>query len=323
MAKKEKKCVCPPPGAPGWMTTFADLMSLLMCFFVLLLSFSEIDVMKFQELSGSLRHAFGVQHNIKVMDIPRGTSIIALEFSPSVPQETLVNEIYQDTIDSVSNSLEFISGDKKNSGGEKRKGGKLQDAASKSDVSSIDISNDTEDADKQESYKYFNRLESELYEYVYDGSVQIESKGQEIIISVNENNLFASNSGYVQNQFKPMLLKIAKAIKSIPGQIKISGHTDDTFVSNEIFRSSWQLSSVRSLSVLEVMLSSKQIDPSRFILQSYSQYKPKFPNNTPENRAKNRRVEISIKQGREFFAKPLSAIEGNKDPSVEAIKTLE
>ena len=55
-------------GAPAWVMTFADLMSLLMCFFVLLLSFSEMDVAKYKEVAGSMKFAFGVQRDIKVMD---------------------------------------------------------------------------------------------------------------------------------------------------------------------------------------------------------------------------------------------------------------
>lgn len=71
------KCKCPPPGLPAYMGTFADLMSLLMCFFVLLLSFAEMDVLKFKQIAGSMRNAFGVQSILEVKDIPKGTSVIA------------------------------------------------------------------------------------------------------------------------------------------------------------------------------------------------------------------------------------------------------
>ena len=76
------KCKCPPPGLPGYMGTFADLMSLLMCFFVLLLSFAEMDVQKFKQIAGSMEKAFGVQNILEVKDIPKGTSVIAQEFRP-------------------------------------------------------------------------------------------------------------------------------------------------------------------------------------------------------------------------------------------------
>lgn len=65
----EEECKCPPAGLPAWMGTFADLMSLLMCFFVLLLSFSEMDVLKFKQIAGSMKFAFGVQNKIEVKDL--------------------------------------------------------------------------------------------------------------------------------------------------------------------------------------------------------------------------------------------------------------
>ena len=63
-------------GLPPWMATFADLMSLLMCFFVLLLSFATIDAVRFKKMAESMKDAFGVQREIKVKEIPKGTSII-------------------------------------------------------------------------------------------------------------------------------------------------------------------------------------------------------------------------------------------------------
>ena len=80
MAQEEECPKCPPEGLPAWMGTFADLMSLLMCFFVLLLAFSEMDVLKFKQIAGSMKFAFGVQNKIEVKDIPKGTSVIAMEF---------------------------------------------------------------------------------------------------------------------------------------------------------------------------------------------------------------------------------------------------
>jgi len=71
---------CPPPGAPMWVTTFGDLMSLLLCFFVLLLSFSEMDKAKYKQVAGSLEKAFGVQRKTKTMDPPKGVTMIAKDF---------------------------------------------------------------------------------------------------------------------------------------------------------------------------------------------------------------------------------------------------
>jgi chemotaxis protein MotB len=92
----------PPRGhsSPVWIVTFADLMVLLMCFFVLMLSFSEMDPAKFKLMSGSLHEAFGVQTDVTATDVPKGTSLEALEFSPAVPEPTDTNEVRQHTVDS-------------------------------------------------------------------------------------------------------------------------------------------------------------------------------------------------------------------------------
>ena len=86
-------------GIPAWVVTFADLMSLLMCFFVLLLSFSEIDAQKFKQIAGELSKAFGVQREVPVLEVPMGTSPIFDQFSPAPPEPTVVNEVKQTTTD--------------------------------------------------------------------------------------------------------------------------------------------------------------------------------------------------------------------------------
>ena len=80
MSKKTASSAIPP-----WVVTFADLMSLLLAFFVLLFSFSELDKAKYKQVAGSLRDAFGVQQEIRVKDPPKGINIIAREFSPGIP----------------------------------------------------------------------------------------------------------------------------------------------------------------------------------------------------------------------------------------------
>ena len=94
-------------GSPPWLITFADLMVLLMCFFVLMLSFSEMDEEKFKIMSGSLTEAFGVQAEVTATDAPKGTSLDATEFSPAIPEPTADNEVRQHTVDSDLNTLDL------------------------------------------------------------------------------------------------------------------------------------------------------------------------------------------------------------------------
>jgi len=105
------ECKCPPEGLPAWMGIFADLMALLMCFFVLLLSFSEMDVLKFKQIAGSMEYAFGVQSILKVKDIPKGTSVIAQEFTAGKADPTPIEVIIQKTTEMTKAKLNFKEGE--------------------------------------------------------------------------------------------------------------------------------------------------------------------------------------------------------------------
>ena len=95
--EEEEECPkCPPAGAPAWMATFADMATLLMAFFVLILSFAEFNVPKFKQISGSLKNAFGIQRMVPVVEQPKGTTILSLNFSPS-PAPAVTENITQQT----------------------------------------------------------------------------------------------------------------------------------------------------------------------------------------------------------------------------------
>lgn len=93
-----KKVKCPEckPGAPLWMATFADMATLLMAFFVLILSFSETKVDKYKAVVGSLSNAFGMP---KVQIVPMGATVIPSDFSPSISTPSPINKLDQEAID--------------------------------------------------------------------------------------------------------------------------------------------------------------------------------------------------------------------------------
>ena len=106
---EEEECPkCPPQGAPAWMATFADMATLLMAFFVLILSFAEFNVPKFKQISGSLKNAFGVQKVIPVVEQPKGTTVLSLNFSPS-PAPSVTNNMKQQTSESEQKNLDLKS----------------------------------------------------------------------------------------------------------------------------------------------------------------------------------------------------------------------
>ena len=112
--KKEKKqeeeeheCPeCPPKGAPAWMATFADMATLLMAFFVLILSFAEFNVPKFKQISGSIKNAFGIQRIIPVVEQPKGTTIMSLNFSPN-PTPSVQENLKQQTTETDQANVEL------------------------------------------------------------------------------------------------------------------------------------------------------------------------------------------------------------------------
>ena len=105
-------------GAPKWVVTFGDLMSLLLCFFVLLLSFSEMDRQKYKQVAGSLREAFGVQRQTKVMEMPKGMKMIARDFDQEIIatriKETLgeqIDEMMASQLEELQDQITLEEGD--------------------------------------------------------------------------------------------------------------------------------------------------------------------------------------------------------------------
>ena len=107
--EEEEECPkCPPAGAPAWMATFADMATLLMAFFVLILSFAEFNVPKFKQISGSLKNAFGIQRIVPVVEQPKGTTVLSLNFSPS-PAPSVTKNLTQQTTDAEQKNLDLKS----------------------------------------------------------------------------------------------------------------------------------------------------------------------------------------------------------------------
>ena len=108
---------CAGGGAPAWMATFADMATLLMAFFVLILSFAEFNVPKFKQISGSLKNAFGVQRIVPIVEQPKGTTILSLNFSPS-PSPSVTQDMTQQTTEITKPDLDVKQREKDQDGGE-------------------------------------------------------------------------------------------------------------------------------------------------------------------------------------------------------------
>ena len=136
--QEEEECPkCPPVGAPAWMATFADMATLLMAFFVLILSFAEFNVPKFKQISGSLKNAFGVQKIVPIVEQPKGTTVLSLNFSPS-PSPSVTQDMTQQTTDVTKPDLEVKQREKDQDGGESEAAEEvvkaLEDAIARGDI---------------------------------------------------------------------------------------------------------------------------------------------------------------------------------------------
>jgi len=321
----EEECNCPPEGLPAWMGTFADLMSLLMCFFVLLLSFSEMDVLKFKQIAGSMKYAFGVQSLLEVKDIPKGTSVIAQEFTPGRPDPTPIEVIMQQTIEITKAQLDFQEGDSSRVGGQENMKERKVSVPEEVVSEAVSESQSETDADgkkeeapvqEQESESEESKLQEftpapgvsaqhglakkvakDLREEIEDGAIEIEALGQQLIIRVREKGAFPSGSAFLQPRFRPVIRKVATILVDVPGVITISGHTDNEQVQSELYRSNWDLSAQRAVSVAHEMLTVRGIREKKLVVVGYANSKPLTETTDPTKANVNRRVEISIMQG--------------------------
>lgn len=280
---------CPPTGSPAWMGTFADLMSLLMCFFVLLLSFAEMDAMKFKRLAGSMAQAFGVQNKLNVKDPPKGTSVIAKEFSPGRPEPTPINEIYQHTNDITALSLEVECAEEYEveAGSDDKQAGVQMPAAIAEEVKRLVAETESDAVD----------LAKALSEQIADGRVEIETEGRKIVLRIRERGSFISGSARLADEYIPLLQEVRNVLATKEGSITVEGHTDNIPIATANFRSNWELSTSRAVSVAMELFSGGILKPERFKISGFGDVRPIDTNETKEGRARNRRVEIIVHQG--------------------------
>ncbi len=284
-----EECECPPceAGLPPWLATFADMMSLLMCFFVLLLSFAEMDVLKYKQVAGALKTAFGVQRTIKATEIPKGTSIIAKQYSPGTPTEVTPLEIMREqTTDDTKTNLDYNDSESKNDGG-----------AGESDAEVIAQQIAEREAQEQAAQEQAEELQEELAEAIGDGLLEVEAYNDRVLIRIRERGSFSSGRAELKQDFLPILLLIAEVLNAREGRFVIAGHTDDIPIETSRFRSNWDLSSARAASVVHFFIREGNVDPERMEIRALADNEPLVPNDSWENRAQNRRVEISVLHG--------------------------
>ena len=367
--EEEEECPkCPPVGAPAWMATFADMATLLMAFFVLILSFAEFNVPKFKQISGSLKNAFGVQKIVPIVEQPKGTTVLSLSFSPS-PAKSVTNEMTQQTTETDKPEIETQTKTKDSDGsGEKQSDAEdlvkaLEEAVARGDIQVETLGEnvvvnftptESEQKDlpqllqktlnaiekakaatgKSEQDVLFGGIEGQLAELasmasaaakstkeqaeakaksdkkaqiaedelkvalrqeIGQGLADVQREDDKVIITVGAGGAFASGSADLTPAAIKIMDRIAKVNAAGNSKIKVSGHTDDVpliFGSN--YRDNWDLAAARSASVVQAFAENGTISEDRLEAISYGESRPIEPNETPDGRAKNRRIEIEI-----------------------------
>ena len=188
-----EECPVCKKGAPLWMATFADMATLLMAFFVLILSFSEMRVVKFEQVAGNIANAFGVQKVFDRPDPPQGTSMLSQTFSPTIAQKSVIEEVMQQTTETTQKDLELKTETKK------------------------------EDYDVNEEQQ---KVETALAEEIANGEVEVTIKDNQVVVELNGTGSVGEGESEGEQSFVPtetleLYAKIADAQELTDAPIKV------------------------------------------------------------------------------------------------------
>ncbi len=260
-------------GAPTWMVTFGDMMSLLLTFFVLLFTYSTMDAEKYKALAGSLKNAFGSS----MMDHMRGmieVGGIATRDTPTTmlipPPEPKEHSGAPETAEKPPVEMDLEKIDEKT------------------------IEETYKEVQKSRAEVLETDLKTAIHQNLQGSRVGIEREGGKVVLRFPSEIAFTSGRADANDLFLETLARLIPILASTRGDIIISGHTDNIPITGGSFRSNWDLSSARASSVVHILVDSDQIPSERITVQGFGDSRPLADNETEEGRAKNRRVEITI-----------------------------
>lgn len=235
-------------GSPAWMATFADLMALMMCFFVLLFSFSQIDEDKYRAMVESMSKGFGSEQVYREIKMP----------ATMAPPST------------ISSPFAQLQSPRPSTRAPNRK------------------------QTSQPTMAAATQIKLAMKQEIGRGKIAVETTGNTVIIRLSEEVAFPPGSDQVSPQIKDIVQRLGPALRDTTGTIMVTGHTDDLPISSSEFASNWELSADRAVAVVHEIIQHTGIAENRFAAVGHGSTRPMAPNDTPENRARNRRVEITI-----------------------------
>lgn len=245
---------------PKYMGTFADLMTLLLCFFVLLVAMAEIDALKFKMVVRSMENAFGVERPQPEEPERKGTSVIQQQFSPTSDNARPDVEVWQDADNTKAQLNRQTSAE--------------YQAAQRQQLQ------------QELEQRFADALDAKLF--------SLETMEDRVLIRINEQASFPSGSASLKTTFLPLLSRLAAALVEIDASFVVSGHTDNVPLRSGLYRSNWELSAARATSVVHALLNQSGLQADQFRIEAYADTQPLGSNATAAGRAQNRRVEIGI-----------------------------
>lgn len=272
MARKKKEA----DGGPGqpWLNTFADLMNLLLCFFVLLFASSSVDENKFDEIAASFNSTFSI--------FSAGSTAIGdgILISNGVSQLNELDKYINSTgamAENDESAEEFES---------------EQNVAEDKLAGSID---EVEAAKLEKSEQLAEQIEEALNENNIADKVDIDFNSQYVQLSLKGAILFNPGSADISDSIVPTLQKVGMILeKYAKYEVEIEGHTDNIPEKSKKFANNDELSSARALSVFYFLADNTNLDPAMIKHTGRGEYMPIADNSTSEGRDRNRRVEIKI-----------------------------
>lgn len=252
----------PPKGSPAWMNTFADLMNLLLCFFVMLFSMSSVNEEKFEKVIASFQSTFSI--------LPGGGASIG------------EGELISSGISQLENFDSYYN----------------QQLSSQSDGQTEeekDITEAYKQQELEESEDMAQQLENALSQYGIQDDVEVDFNAEYVTLNMNGALLFDSASAELRDEAYPLVNKLGKILVTYDNNIiEVEGHTDNVPIHSSKYEDNNVLSMYRALAVANYLRDTTTLDPAYIKSSGRGEYVPIADNATPEGRARNRRVEIKI-----------------------------
>jgi chemotaxis protein MotB len=270
MARKPEE---PKKGAPAWQSTFADLMNLLLCFFVLLFSMSTIDAQKFEQIAASFSNTFSI-----------------FSAGGSSFQDGL---LISNGVSQLNNLDRYIN----NTGAAAEQSSKTNDLEKdqSKDKEEQDALDEVEAMKLKASEELVEKIEEALGEQGIDDDVEVNFTSQYVQLTLKGSVLFDSGKSELKEDALPMISKIAMILERYAeSTIEIEGHTDNVPINTAKYESNDVLSAYRALSMFNFLVENTSLNPANIKHAGRGEYIPVADNATPEGRAKNRRIEIKI-----------------------------